>query len=154
MSENSILFIGAPGFNVDRLVADLQATADRKMKAGVYADARVARAEKTNLVNLRGSDDFVSFYLTCLREAVFVDISDFEIHERRRFFTPLLVAFKKAIWKILKFYTYRLWSQQNQINGLIITGLEGMEEQTAARLAALEQRLARLEQQASGHGSP
>jgi len=64
------------------------------------------------------------------------------------------VAFKKAIWKILKFYTYRLWSQQNQINGLIITGLEGMEEQTAARLAALEQRLARLEQQASGHGSP
>ena len=95
MSENSILSIGAPGFNVDRLVADLQATADRKMKAGVYADARVARAEKTNLVNLRGSDDFVSFYLTCLREAVFVDISDFEIHERRRFFTPLLWPSKK-----------------------------------------------------------
>lgn len=153
MSEPSVLSIGAPGLDVDRVVADLQATADRKMKDGVYADARVARAERTNLVHLRGSDDFITFYLTCLRDAVFVDISDFEIRERRRFFSPLLVAFKKTVWKLLKFYTYRLWSQQNQINGLIITGLEGMEEQSAARLAALEKRLAELEQKAAGHGA-
>lgn len=152
MSETPILTIGAPGLDVDRLVADLQATADRKMKEGVYADARVARAEKTNLVHLRGSDDFITFYLTCLRDAVFVDISDFEIRERRRSIGPLLVALKKTIWKLLKFYTYRLWSQQNQVNGLIITALEGMEEQNAARIAALEKRIAVLEQKASAHG--
>jgi hypothetical protein len=151
MSETPILTIGAPGIDVDKLVADLQATADRKMKDGVYADARVVRAEKTNLVHLRGSGDFVTFYLSCLREAVFIDISDFEIRERRRIFSPLLVALKKTIWKLLKFYTYRLWSQQNQINGLIITGLEGMEDQTARRLAALEKRIADLEQK-SAHG--
>ena len=151
MSDTPILTIGAPGLDVDRLVADLQATADRKMKDGVYADARVARAEKTNLVHLRGSDDFIAFYLTCLRDAVFVDISDFEIRERRRFIGPLLVSFKKTIWKLLKFYTYRLWSQQNQVNGLIITGLEGMEEQTGARIAALEKRIAELEK-AAAHG--
>ncbi len=153
MSETPILSIGAPGLDVDRLVADLQATADRKMKEGAYADARVARAEKTNLVHLRGSDDFITFYLTCLRDAVFVDISDFEIRERRRFLSPLLVSFKKAVWKLLKFYTYRLWSQQNQINGLVITALEGMEEQSAARIAALEKRIAELEKKASGHAS-
>lgn len=152
MSESPILSIGAPGLDVDKLVADLQATADRKMKEGVYADARVARAEKTNLVHLRGSDDFITFYLTCLREAVFVDISDFEIHERRRFLGPLLVALKTTIWKLLKFYTYRLWSQQNQVNGLVVTALEGLEEQSAARLAALEKRLAELERKAAGHG--
>jgi len=153
MSEPSILTIGAPGLDVDTLVADLQATADRKMKDGVYADARVARAEKTNLVHLRGSDDFITFYLTCLRDAVFVDISDFEIRERRRAIGPLLVGFKKILWKLLKFYTYRLWSQQNQINGLIITALEGMEEQTGTRVAALEKRIAELEQK-SPHGNP
>ena len=151
MSAPPILSIGAPGLDVDRLVADLQATADRKMKDGVYNDARVARAEKTNLVNLRGSDDFLSFYLTCLRDAVFVDISDYEIHERRRFFSRLLVAFKKTVWKLLKFYTYRLWSQQNQVNGLLVTALEGMEEQNTARIAALETRIAELEK-AAGHG--
>jgi len=146
MSESPILTIGAPGLDVDTLVADLQATADRKMKDGVYADARVARAEKTNLVHLRGSDDFITFYLTCLRDAVFVDISDFEIRERRRILGPLLIVFKKITWKLLKFYTYRLWSQQNQINGLIITALEGMEEQTGTKIAALEKRIAELEQ--------
>ena len=151
MSETPILSIGAPGLDVDKLVADLQATVDRKLQDGVYADARVARAEKTNLVHLRGSDDFISFYLTCLRDAVFVDISDFEIRERRRGFGPLLIAFKKTIWKLLKFYTYRLWSQQNQVNGLIITALEGLEEQSAARIAALEKRIVELEK-AAGHG--
>lgn len=153
MSETPILSIGAPGLDVDRLVADLQATADRKMSDGVYADARVARAERTNLVNLRGSDDFITFYLTCLREAVFIDISDFEIRERRRGLGPLLVALKKTIWKLLKFYTYRLWSQQNQVNGLIITALEGIEEQTASRVAELEKRIAELEAKTPGHGS-
>ena len=153
MSESPILAIGAPGFDVDRLVADLQATADRKMNDGVYADARVARAEKTNLIHLRGSDDFITFYLTCLRDAVFVDISDFEIRERRRFFSPLLVGLKKTLWKLLKFYTYRLWSQQNQVNGLVITALEGMEEQSASRLAALEKRIAELERKTAGHAS-
>ena len=151
MSATPILSIGAPGLDVDRLVADLQATVDRKARDGAYADARVARAEKTNLVNLRGSDDFLTFYLTCLRDAVFVDISDFEIRERRRFFGPLLVAFKTVVWKLLKFYTYRLWSQQNQVNGLVITALEGLEEQSSARIAALEKRLVELEK-AAGHG--
>lgn len=152
MSESPILSIGAPGLDADKLVADLQATADRKMSEGVYADARVARAERTNLVHLRGSDDFITFYLTCLRDAVFVDISDFEIRERRRFLSRPLVGLKKTIWKLLKFYTYRLWSQQNQVNGLIITALEGMEEQSANRIAALEKRIAELERKAGGHG--
>ena len=151
MSATPVLSIGAPGLDVDRLVADLQATVDRKVRDGVYADARVARAEKTNLVHLRGSDDFLTFYLTCLRDAVFVDISDFEIRERRRVFGPLLVGLKTVLWKLLKFYTYRLWSQQNQVNGLVITALEGLEEQSAARIAALEKRLVELEK-ATGHG--
>ena len=61
MSTSPILTIGAPGFDVDQLVAELQATTERKTKEGAYADARVARAEKTNLIHLRGSEDFVIF---------------------------------------------------------------------------------------------
>jgi hypothetical protein len=37
------------------------------------------------------------------------------------------------------------------VNGLLITALESMEEQSAARVAALEKRLAELEK-AAGHG--
>lgn len=137
--------IGAPGVDTAKIVEDIQAAVARKAQDGVYADARVARAERTNLVNLRGDKEFLEFYLKCLRESVFVDISDFRIHERRRCFAPLLVALKKVIWKLLKFYTYRLWSQQNQVNGLIVTAIEGLDEQYGARIKELEARIARLE---------
>ena len=150
---NDPLFqVSAPGAGVEQLVADIRASVDKKMRDGVYADARIARAERTNLVNLRNEDQFLGFYLKCLHDAVFVDISDFEIRERRPLFGPLLIALKKVIWSLLKFYTYRLWSQQNQVNGLIITALEGLEEQSAARIAVLEKRIAELERK-TGHGS-
>jgi hypothetical protein len=128
-----------------KIVEEIQATVSKKIDDGVYADARIARAERTNLVNLRGEDQFLGFYLKCLHDAVFVDISDFEIRERRRFFATMLIGFKKVIWSLLKFYTYRLWSQQNQINGLIVTAIEGLDEKYAAKIKQLEERAAKLE---------
>jgi len=143
---NDPLFqVSAPGASVEQLVADIRASVDKKMRDGVYADARIARAERTNLVNLRNEDQFLGFYLKCLHDAVFVDISDFEIRERRPLFGPLLIALKKVIWSLLKFYTYRLWSQQNQVNGLIVTAIEGLDEKYAEKIKALEQRIAELE---------
>ena len=115
------------------------------MAMGVYTDVRVARAEKANLANLKDETGFLGFYLDCLREAVYVDISDFEITERRGLFTRSLVTLKTLIWKLLKFYTYRLWSQQNQVNGLLLSAMEGVEERNRDRISALEKRVAQLE---------
>lgn len=144
--NKAVFEIGAEGVDAQRIVREIQEEAERKMKSGVYADARVARAERTNLAALRSSDDFLGFYLRCLRDAVFVDISDFEIRERRRFLAPLLRGMKRLIWSLLKFYTYRLWSQQNQVNGLLVTSIQGLDERYAARIRALEERIAKLEQ--------
>ena len=142
-----IFEIGAQGVDTAKIVADIQAAVSKKIEDGVYADARIARAERTNLVNLRGEDQFLGFYLKCLHDAVFVDISDFEIRERRRYFAPMLIRLKKVIWGLLKFYTYRLWSQQNQINGLIVTATEGLDEKYAAKVKDLEARIAKLEKE-------
>lgn len=137
--------INAPGINVEQLMAEIEKTVERKAAEGVYADARIARAERANLLNLRKDEDFVAFYLRTLHEAVFVDINDFTIRERRSAFAPALVALKKTIWKLLKFYTYRLWSQQNSVNGLLVTGIECLEEQYRERTEKLEARVAQLE---------
>jgi hypothetical protein len=85
-----------------------------------------------------------------LREAVFVDINDFEIRERRQSAGLILIPLKKALWKLLKFYTYRLWSQQNQVNGLLLSATEEIDRKYRDKIRALEDRLARLE---SGRGS-
>ncbi|MEM7391181.1 MAG: hypothetical protein AAF492_02445, partial [Verrucomicrobiota bacterium] len=144
MSE-SIFKIGTTDVDADRIVREIQETVERKMADGLYADARIARAERSNLVHLKNEDEFLEFYIKCLRDAVFVDIGDFEIHERRSKLAPLLILLKKIIWKLLKFYTYRLWSQQNQVNGLLVTAIEGVDEKYAGKIKALEKRIEELE---------
>ena len=140
--------VGADGIDTEKIVADIRETVARKLRDGAYNDARVARAERTNLCDLKDDEAFLEFYFECLREAVFVDISDFEIHERRRFGVRLLVAFKRLTWKLLKFYTYRLWSQQNDVNGLLLSAIEGVESKSRRRLEALEKRIAALDERA------
>ncbi|MCX6992435.1 MAG: hypothetical protein NT011_04745 [Kiritimatiellaeota bacterium] len=139
--------IGAEGVDVERLMAEIHATVERKMERGVYRDAQIAQAERTNLANLQSDEAFLRYYLDCLRNAVFIDINDFEIRERRRLGAGMLVAFKKILWKLLKFYTYRLWSQQNQVNGMLVTALEGLDEKYRNRLRDLERRLAAIEEE-------
>lgn len=143
MSET--LEIGAPGMDSARIVAEIRASVARKRAAGAYADPRVARAEKSNLTHLQNDDDFFDFYMSCLRQAFVVDVNDFPIIERRARFGRLLVALKTVIWKLLKFYTYRLWTQQNQINGLLLSALESAEHKHRTKIKALEERIAHLE---------
>ena len=137
--------VGAEGVDVDAIVAQIRERVSAGMKAGSYADPRVALAERSNLANLKDEESYLAFYLECLRDAVFVDISDFEIFERRARFSRLLVALKKVIWNLLKFYTYRLWSQQNQVNGLLLSAVESTESRYRDKVAELEKRIAVLE---------
>lgn len=146
----SIFEIGAPGVDAAEIVREIRETVERKQRDGVYDDARIARAERLNLAALQDEDQFLGFYLRCLRDAVFVDISDFEIREKRARFAPLLIRLKRIIWNLLKFYTYRLWSQQNDVNGLLVTAVEGVDRKYAGRIEKLEARIAELERTA-GH---
>jgi hypothetical protein len=147
---SSPIEIGAPGFDTEKLMQTIEARVAAKADQGVYADARIARAERTNLLNLKDDEEFLGFYLKCLREASFVDINDFAIREKRGALAPALVALKKVIWKLLKFYTYRLWSQQNTINGLLVTGLESLDEKYREQIKRLEARVDELEKQRRG----
>ena len=133
---------------------DIEARVAAKAEQGVYADARIARAERANLVNFRDDEEFLAFYLNALREAAVVDINDFEIRERRQSaLAPALVKLKKTIWGLLKFYTYRLWSQQNMVNGLLVTGLESLGEKYEEKIKRLEARVAELEARVKDSGT-
>ena len=138
--------IHAPGIDTAAVVADIQAQVSRKMAEGVYSDARVATAERHNLAHMADSEELLKFYLDCLRETVQVDISDWEIKDRRGGIAGNgLVKFKKTVWGLLKFYTYRLWSQQNQVNGLLHTAVESSFKNYERRIGELEKRIEELE---------
>jgi len=137
--------IDTEGVDVQRIMAEIQETVAAKMKSGAYAGAQLARAERYNLMHMKKDENFFEFYMESLREAVFIDINDFEIRERRTAFAPLLVKLKKIIWSLLKFYTYRLWSQQNQVNGLLLSAAEEVDRKYREKIKTLEARIVKLE---------
>ena len=137
--------IGADGIDVEAIVAEIKARVEEKRRQGAWNDPRIARAEKHNLLNLKDDEEFLSNYLTCLRQIVQVDINDFEIYERRPRFAKFFVKLKKGIWGLLRFYTYRLWSQQNQVNSVLFSAIELLSRRNAERVKELEGRIAELE---------
>ncbi len=137
--------VGASAIDVEALVEDIRRTVDQKRKEGVYNDPRIAQAERTNLSSLKDDEAFLQLYLDSLRDAVYIDINDFEIVDRNPRIGKLLVMLKKVIWSLLKFYTYRLWSQQNQVNGLLLGAVEAAEERHREKTEQLEKRIAALE---------
>jgi hypothetical protein len=144
MNENDMFRIGA-GADAAKIVEHIRESVRLKTERGVYSDPRIARAERSNLLNLRDQDGFLEFYLECLREGIHVDINDFEIVERRKRLGSALVMLKRLIWNMLKFYTYRLWSQQNEVNGLLLSSVEAVDQRASDRIRDLERRVAALE---------
>jgi hypothetical protein len=145
--NDSLFQIGAEGVDTVRIVEEIQAAVDEKIRDGIYPDPEIARAERHNLQHLQSQEAFMEYYMNCLRQAAYVDINEFEIRERRALIAPLLVGAKRLIWKVLVFYTYRLWSQQNQVNGLLVAAVEGMDRKSGRKIRDLETRVARLEKQ-------
>jgi hypothetical protein len=145
-SEALEVSIGAEGIDVEALVKEVRDEVSRKRKEGVYSDARIGRAERHNLIYMADSEELLKFYLGCLKGGVHVDINDFTIEDRRAGWKGRgLVKMKTVIWKLLKFYTFRMWHQQNQINALLVTALESSYTQSEKKIAALEKRIAELE---------
>ena len=156
MAEKDKITIGvspeavAEGVDAKQIVAELVAEVERKRAAGAYDDPRIARAERSNILLMKDGDEFVSRYLDCLRDLTQVDINDFEIREKRGgAIGKLLAKFKKAVWKLLKFYTFRMWSQQNQANALLLSALEAVANKQRREIEELKKEINELRNSAT-----
>ena len=148
MAENKIR-IGADGIDAEAIVRKIRERADARRAAGEFDREELARAERYNLSTVKDDADFFDRYIACLKLISTVDINDFEIPRRRSPFAPLATALKKVVWKLLKFYTYRLWSQQNQTNNVLLAAIEIMDRRHRKETAELKARIAELEGKSS-----
>ncbi len=146
--------IRADGVDVQAIMEEIRRTVERKRAEGVYDDDRIARAERMNFQELKDEDSFFDFYMSSLHHVHLVDINDFPIRTHRGIFGKPIVLLKKTIWKLLRFYTYRMFSQQNQINGQVINALDGLNRKLNRRTAEIEARIARLEERLGTDGEP
>ena len=147
MENSSIFDIGSniENINAEDIVAQVQKKVEQNMEDGIYQDPTIAAAEKHRLINVKGIEDFTPYFMSCLKASINIDINDFEIVEKRSKLSKVLVKFKTLIWKSLKFYTYRMWSQQNYVNSLLLSALETVEQNHRIQIEALEKRITELE---------
>lgn len=147
MTNNSIFEIGIniENINAEEIVAQVQKKVKQNIADGLYHDPIIAAAEKHRLINVKGIEEFTPYFISCLKASINIDINDFEIIEKRSKFSKILIKVKTFIWKSLKFYTYRMWSQQNYVNSLLLSALETVEQNHRTKLQALEKRIEYLE---------
>jgi hypothetical protein len=88
---------------------------------------------------------FLDYYLQAIRRSWAVDINDFEIPKKRGWKGKAELLFKKIIWKCLKFYTYRLFSQQREFNSQASHTLILLHRDYSEKIALLEADVKMLE---------
>ncbi len=143
---NDPLFqIGADGVDEKRINGEISAEADRKARQGLYDGVFGKRGAQVDLARLAKDGSLIESYSDAIREGIFIDINDFEIVESRRFLTGFFVALKRFIWNMLKFYTYRLWTQQNEVNSMLLSTTEALDSAHRDKIAELSARIEKLE---------
>jgi hypothetical protein len=143
--QSDMVTIGAEGIDQGAIIRSAEQAVTRKRDDGTYEAAGIDGKTAVTPMEFKTDEAFLGFFLESLRETAFVDISDFDIEEKRPRFSRALVRMKKTIWGLLKFYTYRLWSQQNQVNGLLLSAIEGIYDRHEEQVHQLEDRIAALE---------
>ncbi len=150
---DSDIKIGADGIDAEALVKELRRRSQARLENGEFDSSIALEAERFNLSAINDSTEFFTRYLKGIRPVTVVDINDWPIVEKRSSrFSPILVRMKKTIRSLLRFYTYRMWSQQNIANDVFYTSISMLNERETseiekltAKIEALEKRIAELE---------
>lgn len=136
--------IGADGVDVEKIMQDVKARVAEKKAAGVYDKYNLDGINFLEIKELKDDAQFLSHVINIMNKSWEIDISDFEIVNKGGASGKFQVILKKIIWKLLKFYTYRMFTQQREFNIQAVTALNGLNK----RLERLEARVEKLEKPA------
>jgi len=136
--------IATPGVDVQKIVARIQGRVEEKRQAGVYDRYNLSAIKAIEMDNLKSDEAYLEYYLRTIWRAADIDLGDFEIPAKTPVIGKPVVLLKKVIWKLLKFYTFRLFTQQKDFNTKMVSVAEGINRKLDRKLAVLEDRLERL----------
>ncbi len=133
--------INTPGIDVEAIVATIRERVEEKKRSGVYDQYNISPAVALEIDNLRTDADYLNYYLDSIWSAADIDLGDFPIQSKSPLLGRPVVWLKKIIWKLMKFYTFRLFSQQKEFNVKMASIVHGLDMKYEARLAALEEKV-------------
>ncbi len=124
MPEEQDFPVTAPSLDAEALVREVRERAERKRASGAYEGLDDAGAASLDLEQELGEEDFLRYYLKVVERLSDVNYGDFEIVSKGGAFGRMEVLLKKSIWKLMRFYTYRLFSQQREFDCQVAEALQ------------------------------
>ncbi len=143
MSESFFSMEGTSA-NVAELNQLIENSIEQKEKQGIYTELDIVEITKVPFIDIKNEREFMSYYLNVIHKSWAIDINDFEIPQKNGLLGKLELKLKQMIWKLLKFYTYRLFSQQIEFNSQIRNSLIAVQKEVSQKLSNVEEQLKQL----------
>lgn len=141
-----IFRIETPGIDRGQLLARVRERVAKRRGDETAVGFVNARESAVKITPLESGEEILDFYLKTIVDSSRIDINDFEIPGEDTLLGRWETRLKKLIWKLMKFYTFRLFSQQNDFNGRVALILEGMNRKYSRRLEKLAEKVHSLEE--------
>jgi len=129
--------IKTPGVDVKELIREIEERVEEKKAQGIYDQYHLKNIAQLELENIKDETQYLEWLLKVLDRSWDIHIGDPQIINKGGILGYPVVWLKKIIWQLLKFYTYRLFSQQKEFNSQVVIAVGLL----AKRLEKLEQRL-------------
>lgn len=146
--------IRTSGIDTEAIMAEIRQRVEEKRQAGVYARYNLSAIKAIEMDNLKSDEAYLDYYLRTIWRSADIDLGDFPIPCKTPIFGKPVVTLKKVIWKLLKFYTFRLFSQQKDFNTKMVSIVEGLNRKMDRRTAVLEDRIEHLRSKLEKETSP
>ncbi len=125
---------------LEEVMRTIRERVEEKRRRGVYDRYNLKAIEALEAETIRADAGEPERYLRDIWITADIDLGDFEIQNKGGFLGLPVVWLKKIIWKLLKFYTFRLFSQQKSFNARTAFILREMNQKFEERLKALEDK--------------
>ena len=126
MAEQPTFDIQTDGVDTDDIMRRIRERIEQKRAAGVYDRYNLTGITKLEVAEAKSEEDFLRYSLKMLQRTHEIDIADFPIPNKGGPFGWLEVLVKKVLWYLLKFYTWRMWTQQREFNAQVVNTLRAL----------------------------
>lgn len=126
--------------DVEEIVRAVKQRVEKKRAAGVYKKYNLVGITRLEIAQAKSEEDFLRYHLKSLRKSWEIDIGDFEIPSKGGLLGRPAVLLKKLIWHLLRFYTFRMFTQQRDFNLQVVNTLQSLN----AKMDKLSEQIQRV----------
>lgn len=131
--------ISSQNINVEDIMQEIKERVDKKKKEGVYDKYNLDQLVVKDAAELKTEKDFLNYYMELIQHTCDINIGDFEIPSKGGIFGAPLAKLKRLIWVMMRFYTYRLFSQQKEFNFQLVNTIMSLNKRIDELEGKLEQ---------------